>query len=187
MCCCLLLRRPLPWRTTRAFLEPSAPLSVLRSFSNEQMKESIERWTRVFRGSPSGIAPSCRPVEFWPMHLRSCAVSNRVTVPLSPATNNVVILCSAPGHKVFSSFVAPHEASSPLHLCCPVISDNKADACNSDHDDNDNDTLSPTVSLEGEEEEEEINTDSPHPSPSVPSPDEQRPTVVPFDLDHNDP
>jgi hypothetical protein len=46
--------------------------------------------------------------------------------------------------------VAPHEASSPLHLCCPVISNNKADACNSDHDDDDNDTLSPTVSLQRE-------------------------------------
>jgi hypothetical protein len=81
----------------------------------------------------------------------------RVTVPLSPTTN-IGILRSAPGHKVFSSFVGSHEPTSALHFCCPVISDDKADEYEStlpgddddDDDDNDDDTLSPAASPEGE-------------------------------------
>jgi hypothetical protein len=85
------------------------------------------------------------------------------------------------------------EATSPLHFfCCPVITDDEADAYKSDND-NDKDTLSPDDSLKGEEEEE-VNTDNPLPSTSIPSPSapssedqQERPDVTPFDLDHDDP
>jgi hypothetical protein len=111
-------------------------------------------------------------------------------VPLSPATK-VGILQSALGHKVFSAFVGTEEATSHLHFCCPVITDDKADACKSDSGNKNDDTLSPDDSLKGEEEE--VNTDNPQPSASVPSPslpsseDQQEcPDVTPFDLCHND-
>ena len=115
----------------------------------------------------------------------------KCTMPLSPATN-VGILRSAPGHAVFSSFVGASNSPSPTHFCCPVISDDEAN--DSDADD-DEDTLSPADSLEGEGEAN-INTDNPRPSDEQ-APDEQpnatdeqpneRPDVIPFDLDHDDP
>jgi hypothetical protein len=59
---------------------------------------------------------------------------HRVTMPLSTATN-VGILQSVPGHKVFSAFVCTKEATSLLHFCCPLITDDKADAYKSDSND----------------------------------------------------
>jgi hypothetical protein len=55
------------------------------------------------------------------------------------------------------------EATSPLHFCCPVITDDEADAYESDSDDEDNGTLSPNDTLKGKKEEE-VNTDNPRPS-----------------------
>ena len=89
--------------------------------------------------------------------------------------------------------------TTPLHFCCPVVTDDEAD----DYSDDDDDTLSPDVSPEGEKGEV-INTDNPRPSTTVPGTEEQatpgteeqatpsdtaqeRPDVIPFDLDHDDP
>jgi hypothetical protein len=58
----------------------------------------------------------------------------RVTMPLSPGIN-VGMMRSAPGHKVFANFVA--ESPAPTHFCCPVVSDDEADAMESEDDDSD--------------------------------------------------
>jgi hypothetical protein len=114
---------------------------------------------------------------------------HRATMPLS-TTTNVGILRSAPGHRVFSSFVHSETSSSPSHFCCPVITDDDADSSDdgstASDDASTDDTLSPAPSFEGEQEE--INTDSPRPSTSVPRSEaqSQRPAVIPFDLDHDD-
>jgi hypothetical protein len=116
----------------------------------------------------------------------------RVTMPLSPGIN-VGMMRSAPGHKVFANFVA--ESQSPTHFCCPVVSDDEADKMESDDDDAD--TLSScTVNLEGEDEEV-VNPDSTRTSstgddtPASTSTSDtttpERPSVIPFDLDHEDP
>jgi hypothetical protein len=117
---------------------------------------------------------------------------HRVTMSLSPTTN-VGILRSAPGHAIFSSLVNTNDDPPPLHFCCPVVTDDKADDSSDDEEDDDatwlNDNLSPATSLEGG-----INTDSPRQSSTgVPESnseaqqEQDRPSVIPFDLDHDDP
>ena len=88
---------------------------------------------------------------------------------------------------------------SPTHFCCPVVTDDEADALDSESDDDA--TLSSPASLEGDDEDV-INTagtpsaaDPPstnqQATPSSPdaaeaSTTEERPNVIPFDLDHDD-
>jgi hypothetical protein len=86
--------------------------------------------------------------------------------------------------------VAASATVSPAHFCCPVVSDDEADAHKADSDDDADNALSPDDSLEGEEEE--VNADSPRqsvPNPSdIASEDQQeRPDVIPFDLDNDNP
>ena len=69
----------------------------------------------------------------------------KATMPLS-AHINVGILRSAPGHRVFSSFIDMENDPSPTHFCCPVVTDDEADALDSDEEDEA--TLSSTASLE---------------------------------------
>jgi hypothetical protein len=85
---------------------------------------------------------------------------------------------------VFSAFVGPD--TPPSHFCCPVVTDDEANVLDSASDDDDDDTLSPAVSLEGEEEEV-VNTDNPSQAPNTSTAEQERPDVIPFDLDHDDP
>jgi hypothetical protein len=61
----------------------------------------------------------------------------KATMPLSSATN-VGILRSAPGHKVFSCFVALDSSDSPTPTnlyCSAVVSDSEADEFESEEED----------------------------------------------------
>jgi hypothetical protein len=102
----------------------------------------------------------------------------RATLPLS-SSNNVGVLRSAPGNKVFSNFLGA--SSSTSHFAASVITDDEADQLESDHD-SDDDTLSgDTTSLEGVDEGVDSNPDDTPDSPM------QRPNLIPFDLDHDNP
>ena len=113
----------------------------------------------------------------------------RATMPLSSGAN-VGLLRSAPGHKLFSCFVAQQSTPSQPHFSCSVVTDDEADAFDSAEEDED--TLSSPDSLEGGDEED-INTAG---TPSAPPSDTQadppstdaddRPNVIPFDLDHQE-
>jgi hypothetical protein len=74
----------------------------------------------------------------------------KATMPLTSFTN-VGILCSAPGHCVFSSFLQLcNNSPPPAHFASTlVVTNDKADALQSDA--NGNATLPSTLSLEGEE------------------------------------
>jgi hypothetical protein len=102
-------------------------------------------------------------------------------MPLTSLTN-VGILLSAPGHNVFSSFVGMSHAASPTHFLPTLITD-EADGLKSDNAGEP--TLSSTASLEGDDESN-VNAVS-TPSAPTPSTDGERPTVIPFGLDHDDP
>ena len=121
----------------------------------------------------------------------------QATMPLSTHIN-VGILRSAPGHRVFSSFIDMEYDPSPTHFCCPVVTDDEADALDSDEEDDA--TLSSAASLEGDDEDDFNATSTPS-APAPPHLDEQvdppstdaqtsatdeRPNVIPFDLDHDE-
>jgi hypothetical protein len=119
----------------------------------------------------------------------------KATLPLSPF-NNVGILRSAPGHHVFSCFVAMAAATTPTIFASTLVSDDEAE----DDDADDIDTLSGNpVSMEGETESvdnvfnannipEDIPATARHSTlPQSQLPTDKRPTTIPFDLDHDDP
>lgn len=112
------------------------------------------------------------------------------TIPLTNANNNVGFLRSAPGQQIFSSFLDLGLNDSQTHFPCPVVTDNEADALDSDKEDDA--TLFSTASLEGDDEDV-INTTSTPSAPNTPHMDEpantatdDQPNVIPFDLDHDD-
>jgi hypothetical protein len=109
----------------------------------------------------------------------------KATMPLTSVTN-VGLLQSAPGHSVFASFIsmAPDQDVFPHHFACPVISDDEADELDGDADNEA--SLSSTASLEGDDEDKEVNTTS-APSTQTSDTSDERPTVIPFDLDHDNP
>jgi hypothetical protein len=80
--------------------------------------------------------------------------------------------------------MAPDQDVFPHHFACPVISDDEADELDGDADNEA--SLSSTASLEGDDEDEEVNTTS-APSTQTSDTSDERPTVIPFDLDHDNP
>jgi hypothetical protein len=113
----------------------------------------------------------------------------RATLLLSSSTN-VGILWSAPGHKVFSNFVGV--CSTPALFAPAVVSDDEANLLDTSDDDHntlsggDNNTLSgDTTRLEGVDEGSYSNPGDTPESPLYTEND--RPAVIPFDLDHDDP
>jgi hypothetical protein len=111
----------------------------------------------------------------------------KATMPLT--VTNVGIMGSAPGHNVFYSFVAMGNQSYPTHFASTVVTNDEADKFEVDADDEA--TLSSAASLEGDDEDTGINSDSTSSAPHATTADEQsetkRPSVIPFDLDHDDP
>jgi hypothetical protein len=112
----------------------------------------------------------------------------KTTMPLTAVTN-VGILRRAPGHNVFASFVEMGSQEYPTHFCYTVVTDDEADEFEADADDEA--TLSSTASLEGDDEDTGVNSGS---TPSAPcaateaeQPEAERPLVIPFDLNHDDP
>jgi hypothetical protein len=87
----------------------------------------------------------------------------KATMPLTSVTN-VGILRSMPGHKVFASFVQMGDDESPTHFSSTLITDDKADAFESDADDKA--TLSSTASLEGDDEDGVNTTSTPSTLPA---------------------
>jgi hypothetical protein len=124
----------------------------------------------------------------------------KATMPLS-GVSNVGILRSAPGHKIFSCYVAASSESTtpPTFFACAVLPDSQADAFELAYGEG---TPSDTVRLEGEDENEDEEFDSyPASTPGAPgkkvsfadsiadaAPEHpaERPAVLPFDLDHDD-
>jgi hypothetical protein len=110
----------------------------------------------------------------------------KATMPLTTITN-VGILRSAPGHNIYASFVEIGNQEYPTHFCSAVVTDDKAD----EFDAGDEATLSSTTNLEGDDEDTDVNSGS---TPSAPratteakQPEAERPSVIPFDLNHDDP
>jgi hypothetical protein len=109
----------------------------------------------------------------------------RATLPLS-SSSNVRILRSAPGNEIFSHFVGL--TACPALFTPAVVSDDEADSLESEYD-SDASSHEDTTSLEGEDEGDSNPTDPPlsqHPSETS-DPVQDRPTVIPFDLDHDVP
>jgi hypothetical protein len=117
----------------------------------------------------------------------------KATMPLS-GTTNVGIICSAPGHQVFSAFVGMNESASPSCFSSTIITDDEADDL--DSEDNEDDTLSDAASLEGDDEDSNAASIQDNVTPDAPSMAQDhreasprsstRPDVIPFDLNHND-
>jgi hypothetical protein len=108
-------------------------------------------------------------------------------MPLTAVTN-VGILRSAPGHNVFSSFLAMGNQCYPTHFYSTVVTDDEADKFEADADDEA--TLSSTASLEGDDEDIGISGSIPSAPPATTADERsetERPSVIPFDLDHDDP
>jgi hypothetical protein len=106
----------------------------------------------------------------------------------------VGILRSAPGHKVFSTFVAMQTTTTPPHFSSPVVTDDEADALEADEDDTV--TLSGTSRLEGDNEDSNEgktdDTEQHDESGNIPLPNNipldtsKRSEVRTFDLNHDE-
>jgi hypothetical protein len=113
----------------------------------------------------------------------------KATLPLSAHTN-VGILRSAPGHRLFSAAVGRCQDSSLACFTSTVVTDDEADAFDADADDDDSFTAPDADTVEGEDEARNSNAggiQDPTPDASAPSQASERPTLIPFDLDHDDP
>jgi hypothetical protein len=126
----------------------------------------------------------------------------KATMPLTSVTN-VGLLRSAPGHRVFSSFLQLSDVTHPTNFSFTLVTDDEADTLESDT--TDDATLSSTHSFEGEGEDINASStpstfqtdDDASPPTNVPATDSapaenstdstNRPAVIPFDLDHEDP
>ena len=112
----------------------------------------------------------------------------RATLPLSSHTN-VGLLRSAPGHLAFTSFVSDCCLPCPSFFTSTVVTDDEGDAIDSESEDDISLSAPAAANVEGgTEDENDFNVDDiqgqSHATPSEPS---QRPHLVPFDLDHDDP
>jgi hypothetical protein len=103
----------------------------------------------------------------------------RATMPLSPSTN-VGIICSAPGHQVFSCFVEssqpPKEPPPPFN----VISDDEADNMELEEEDESVSSSPDPATFKGGSTSD--GSVKPHGSSSE---EDNRPNVIPFDLDND--
>jgi hypothetical protein len=117
----------------------------------------------------------------------------KATLPLSSHTN-VGILQSAPGHSTFAQFVGRCDAALSI-FASTVVTDDEADALESDLDDDALFTSPDTSTVEGDDDDTMSNSNAhgiqdslkdSNPS-ETPSQEGERPHRVPFDLDHDDP
>jgi hypothetical protein len=99
--------------------------------------------------------------------------------------------CAA-GHNIFSAFPSRCKDTLLASFTSTVVTDDKVDAFKSDGDDDDSFTAPDPANIEGEAKESNSNVggiqDPKDSTPTPPSQDaEERPNLVPFDLDHDNP